>query len=160
MNTPFTFKDTGITVSIRKVSPLLLAEVQRKLTPPKPPKNKIEIDGHVTYEDNYADPDYLMATQDHQVQVEATLRKTLIKFGIQYCLTEEDTKQVQELRDFWTESGGAELGTSDLEVFISYIAIGTVEDLQELMEAVTRRNLPTEGAIAEAIERFPAETSG
>lgn len=160
MNTPFTFKDTGITVSIRKVSPLLLAAIQRKHAPPKPPLNKIEIDGVVTYEENQADPDYLLAVQRNAEETELALRKALIRFGVYYEMTAEDVRQVTELREFWKEAQGIELEGSDLEIFISYVAIGTVEDLGELMEAVTRRSMPTEAAIAEAVDRFPAEVEG
>lgn len=160
MNTPFTFKDTGITVSIRKVSPLLLSEIQRRHPTPKPPKNKVEMDGVITYEDNYADPDYNKQLQEHAVRLEFAMRRSLIRLGVYYELTAEDTRQVNDLREFWKESNGEELEGTDLEVFISYIAIGTVEDLTELTEAITRRSLPTEEATQEALERFPAEVSG
>lgn len=151
----FTFPDTGVTVSIRKVSPLLISEIQRKNPTPKPPLNKVMYGDDTRYEENPADPDYIKALEDHGTKLEQAIRRALIRFGVVYELTAEDVRRVNELREFWQTDEGEQLVGSDMEVFISYLAIGTFEDLNDLVEAVTRRSQPTEKAVAEAAERFP-----
>lgn len=156
----YTFPDTGITVKIRKVSPLLLNEIQRKNQPPKPPMNEVKYGDETRLEPNPADPEYQKAVQQHELDLELKLRRALLRLGVFYELTAEDTRSVAELRQYWQEEYKEELPGTDLEVFISYIAIGSVEDLDELVQSITRRSRPTEEAIAEAQDRFPSEVSG
>ena len=80
----YTFPDTGITVKIRKVSPLLLNEIQRKNQPPKPPMNEVKYGDETRLEPNPADPEYQKAVQQHELDLELKLRRALLRLGVFY----------------------------------------------------------------------------
>lgn len=156
-----TFQDTGITVSIRKVSPLLLNELRRRNPEPQPPKNLVDYgDGKKVLEENRADPDYMAALDKHAQELELKMRMLLIRWGVVYELTAQDLEQVKQLKEFWQTEYQQELEGTDLEVFISYIAIGTVEDLEELTNAIMRRSQPTPAAEGEAAQRYKSPVPG
>lgn len=150
----FTFQDTGVTVRIRKVSPLLVAELQKRFPAPKPPLNRVMIGDETRLEANEADPDYQATLQEYQLMLELKMRRLLIRFGVEYTLTAEDLEKVDSLRAYWKIENEVELPESDLEAFISYVAIGTPEDLQDLTEAIMRRSQPTPAATEEAVNSF------
>lgn len=151
-----TFKDTGVQVRIRKVSPLLILKLRESFPPPKPPMQDVEqLDGKKTREPNPAHPDYVQALADHDALMEQRVRKLLITRGVEFEWTEERRLEVAEIRQSWREMYDQELDGDDKEVYISYVAIGSGEDLTELIEAVARRSQPTEAEVENALSRFP-----
>ena len=74
---PFTFKDTGITVQIRKVSPLLIMEVQKAMPVPKPPMQEVvygdpdDPGAKKVQEPNETHPDYLAAIDKYNMDLES-----------------------------------------------------------------------------------------
>lgn len=146
----FTFQDTGITVQIRKVSPSIGTEIRKAFPPPKPPVHKVEIGGQIVEEANEADPDYERAYQEWGLMVEAKAARLYIKRGVE-C--EVDKAAVDVVRADM-ESEGMTLEGDDKYIYIRYICIGTEDDYQELLMAITRRSQPTEVAVAEAVEQF------
>lgn len=153
----FTFKDTGIEVKIQKVSPLLLTELDRRFPPPKPPRNKVIIDGKEIYEENKVDPDYLDELAQYESIHEMRVRRLVINRGVDLEMTAEQVRQTNDLREFWKETYGKELEGTDREVYVSYIAIGTPDDMNDLIGRILRRSQPTEEAIEEAEDRFPSD---
>lgn len=146
----FTFQDTGITVQIRKVSPSIGTEIRKAFPPPKPPVHRVEIGGQIVEEANEADPDYDRAYQEWGLMVEAKAARLYIKRGVE-C--EVDAQAVASVRaDMAAE--GIELEGDDKYIYIRYICVGTEDDYQELLMAITRRSQPTEVAVAEAVEQF------
>lgn len=145
---PFTFQDTGVTVLIRKVSPLLAMELQRVFPPPDPPMNKVDFgDGESRMEPNEADPAYLKQLQDYNQDFELKIRRMLIKRGVIVEITDTIKAQVQELREFWQEEYGIDFPEADDKLaYIWYIAVGTDQDLKELLQAIMRRSQPTQEA--------------
>ena len=154
---PFTFKDTGITVLIRKVSPLLAMELQRAFPPPKPPMNEVDFgDGVKRMEPNEADPAYLRDMDKYNQDFELKMRRMLIKRGVALEITEEIKEQVEDLRSFWLEEYGIEFPEPDDKMaFVWYVAVGTDQDLRELLEAIMRRSQPTQEAEELARKTFP-----
>jgi hypothetical protein len=152
----YTFKDTGVRVQIRKVSPMLVVELQRSFPAPTPPRQRVEVAGEMVEEANPSDPDYIAAKERHGQELEMRVRKLMIQRGV--IIPPDNTgwqAEVAELKAFWLETYGAELEGNEKELYVSHIAIGTDSDYLELVEAITRRSQPTEGEIAAAKASFP-----
>lgn len=148
---PHTFKDSGVTVQIKKVSPLLILELQRAFPKPEPPTQEVMIGDKKVIESNPAHPDYVLALEKYQIELEKKIRRLLIKRGVK-CDVPED--EVSELRKFWADEGLGELDPNDLVVYISYIACGTDSDLEDLITKITRRSQPTEAEIKASVDSF------
>lgn len=154
---PFTFKDTGITVGIRKVSPLLLLKIRDRYPAPKPPLQEVDYgDGKKRLEPNPTHPDYLEAQQAYEQAMELRARTLLIQRGVVLEWTEENKAALQELKDYWQKENGEPFPVEDdLVAFVSYVAVGSDSDLTELIEALVKRSQPTEAAVQGAADRFP-----
>jgi hypothetical protein len=151
----YKFKDTGVEVSIRKVSPLLGAEIQRAFPAPTPPLQEVDYgDGVKKMEPNPSDPTFIEELRKYSNFLEEKTRSLIIKRGVVIELTDEQKSDVAELRKQWKDDFGVELQGDDKYIFVSYIAVGTDSDLEELLQAILRRSRPTEGAIAEATKTF------
>lgn len=152
-----TFKDTGITVRLRKVSPLLVIKLQESFPAPKPPMQEVMLGDEKRIEPNPSHPDYVEALTQHQAEMNARVTSLLIRRGVYPDWNEEKQKEVEEIKTFWKETYGRELDGTPLEIYVSYVAIGSDKDLEELLDAILKRSQPTEGAIAQAQERFPGD---
>ena len=157
---PFTFEDTGITVQIRKVSPLLIMEVQKAMPVPKPPMQEVvygdpgDPGAKRVQEPNEAHPDYLTDIDAYNMELEMKVRKFMIMRGVVINLTDDQKQEVKELRKEWKEEFGVELGGTDKLLYISYIAIGTDSDMEELMDVIMRRSQPTEAGMSDVKAGF------
>lgn len=88
--TYFTFKDSGKTVKIRKVSPYLWADIDATIPMPAAPEQEVDYGeprGRVM-EKNLSDPAYQAALASRAVEVSQAWRKGLIKWGV---VLEDDT---------------------------------------------------------------------
>ena len=141
--TPFTFKDSKRTVLLRKVSPLLLMELRKTFPEPKPPTQEVEINGRKVFEENRAHPDFKAKMEAYNIEFEGRMRKFLISRGVVVTPTDEIKAEVEKLRADWLEETGVALSGSDDYVYVSYIAIGTEEDMEELIAEITQRSQPT-----------------
>lgn len=157
----YTFKDTGVVVRIRKVSPLLLLRLREDFPPPKPPTQEVDYgDGKKKLELNPAHPGYQEALDQYNAEMERRLRSLLIKRGVKLEWTPEMKGEVVEVREQYLAETGKEMKEDDALVYISYVAIGTDKDLEELLDAIMRRSAPTEEVAAEAQERFKSPVQG
>lgn len=163
----FTFQDSGITVSIRKLSPFMGEQIGRSLKKehpaPKPPINEVSYgDGKPVQEENLADPDYLLAMQIYEQEMahEAGQRMMDLVIEAAVVIDQVDLVEVARIRAVMAAIGAPiEDEMSDREVYIRFVCIGTQDDLEELMAAATRRSQPTEAAIAENVTAFRREVS-
>lgn len=164
----FTFKDTGITVRLRKLSPFMgdqLGKALRKEKPaPEPPVNEVDYgDGKITKEPNPADPAYQQALTEYEywVSFEAGQRsiRAVIEYGVDLDPDQIDMEAVTRVRAMMAVIGASIEEMSDREVYIKYVCVGTQEDLNELLEAATRRSQPTEAAIADNVTAFRRDVS-
>lgn len=156
--TPYTFKDTGVQVLIRKVSPLLAVTLQQKFPSPTPPMEEVDYgDGKKHYEPNPTHPDYLEALKRYDEENEKRMRTLLLKRGVEIEMTDEAKEEVAALRGFMKDEFGKTLDEDDKMVYISYIAIGSDKDLEELLSAVMRRSQPTEEVVEQAQEAFKSK---
>lgn len=163
--TPYTIKDTGVTILIKHVSPLLVMELRRQFPPPKPPMQTVDLGGETKEEPNYAHPDYLQSITDYNKEMENRIRRLLLKRGV--VIPEDYTTwktEIEELRQFWKDEYKKELprlDDNDNRVdWIGYIACGTEDDFEELYEHILRRSMPTPEAVEAAKDGFPGEVSG
>lgn len=155
--TDFTFRDTGITVKIRKVSPMLLPDIEASIPKPAPPEQEVDYGEPVgkVREKNLSDPAYTAALAERTVKVYQAWRRALIRRGV---VLEGDQWQeaVKEYRQFIQAEIGSPLPEQDDHmVYVLSICIGTIEDQDDLINAITRRSQPTPEAIAEAKDSFP-----
>ena len=152
---PFVFPSSGVSVMIRKVSPLLALEVQRSIPRPKPPTEKVILSsGEESLEPNWSHPDYETALQEYNLEVEEKTKKLLINRGVDLVLTEELKKEVKELRKYMKDEFGTDIALNDKEVYISYIAVESAKDFEALIGAVLGSSQPTEEEVAVAKESF------
>lgn len=153
--TPFIMKDTGKTVLIKKVSPLLLMELRKAFKEPKPPSQEVEINGRKVIEENRAHPDFKAALEAYNIEFETRMRRLLINRGVVVTMTDEVKAEVAALRAEWEEETGSPLTGSDSYIYVSYIAIGTEEDMNDLIAEITQRSQPTPSEVELAKRTFP-----
>ena len=139
--TPHTVKDTGAVLMIRKVSPLLALEIRNTVIKPQPPTQQVDYgDGKIVEEPNAAHPDYKIALQYYEEEVTDRTNRMVLRRGVHLDLTDEMKADVKELRKEWQEELGVDIPYNDQYVYICYIALGTNEDFQELLEAILSRS--------------------
>jgi hypothetical protein len=149
--TSFVFKDTGVTVPIRKVSPYLVMDLQRAFPPPEPPLNEVDYgDGKKVMEPNEASPAYQRELVKYNTALQERLQILLIKRGVAIELSDAQKAEVVELREFMKNELQIDLDPDDKVVYITRIAMGTDGDLTDLINAIMRRSQPTEEAVSEA----------
>ena len=148
--TEHTLKDTGRTVLIRKVSPYLITEVDDSLKRPRPPKVEVKYETKTVMEENESDPDYREALREYVKKRNGLFNKIVLLRGCAVNLTDEQKQEVKDLRELTLAETGVVLAGSDEWVYITKICVGTDDDLKELVNAITRRSFPTEGAIGES----------
>lgn len=154
--TDFTFTDTGISVKIRKVPPMLYADIEASIPYPEAPTQEVdygEPKGKVL-EKNLSDPGYVTAQAERLQIVYQAWRRALLLRGV--ILDGEDWREdVEEYRQFIKEQTGKPLDEPDDKlIYILRICIGTLEAQEELIDAITRRSQPTQEAIEQAKQSF------
>jgi len=133
-------KDTNIEVEIRKVSPMLMNRLAKDFPPPKPPVEEHEINGEIVREENPTNPEYLKEYEEYEDQFNEMVQRILMKRGVVFEMTPERQKEVDQLRQDYLDETGIEIEEKDDRFLWLYeIAIGTPQDLQELMEAIYSR---------------------
>lgn len=153
---PFTAKDSGITINIKKVSFRLAQDIakqyEKEHPKPTPPLNAVDYgDGKIVQEPNVADPAYDMALKVWNGQLEEATAKVYINLGV-HCTIDQD--EVKAIRD---AVKGATLDASDKYIYVAYVVAPTPEDYNDLITAISRRSHGTEGAINETLDSFPSQ---
>jgi hypothetical protein len=154
MLTDFTFKDTGITVKIKKVSPMLAADISASMPAPEPPYNLVDYGDGKIKEENRQDPNFLSAVMEYQHKVFLLWRRMMILRAV-VVEGEEWRAEVEEYRAFILRHTGKSVEEpEDLVVYVLGICLGSEEDLEELISAITRRSQPTREAVEAAKDSF------
>lgn len=152
----YTVKDTGITLKVRKVSPLLLLKLRDRYPVPQPPTQLVDYgDGEKRLEPNPSHPDFAAAQIAYDQMMEQKARELLIRRGVSVIWTAEARADLDELKSWWKENYDEELEGDDDYLYVSYIALGSDSDLEDLVNALVRRTRPTEEATKESLARFP-----
>lgn len=149
----FKFK-TGVEVQINSISPLLPQELGKKHPQPKVPVIKVPTaDGSGFYdEETPSNRAYQSALQEWNQLIEEKSRILLIKQGVILDLTPSQIAEVEKLRRFMRDTFEIELDPDDKFCYVSFILIQSEKEYGDLANAVMSRSMPTEEAIANAIE--------
>jgi hypothetical protein len=160
----FTFKDSGITIRIRKVGPTtqqhLAQAIMKEIPEPTPPMAETELGP----EPNAADPAYLVAKADWEQKTrwELTQRLMLIaaleaEVAIDDLARADIERKKRHLKLIGIpHQDNPDLTTEENEkvFYILHVAAATPEDLGEFSAAVNRRSVPTEEAVQAQISTF------
>jgi hypothetical protein len=157
---PYQIKDTETWINVRKVSPNTLNDFKKwfdeKHPQPEIPTQSINYgdEQHPDFreEKNESHPDYQAALQARKEKLNVATQDLMIEEGVVYALNDDDKKSVKEFKERWKARTGVDPVGTDLSIFIRYIAVGTSEDLKELIAAITRRTQPTEVAVEEQLK--------
>ena len=156
----FTFS-SGITVGVRRVSPFLVREVERIYPAPEPPTQTVELDGETKIEANPSDPDYLVRLFEHRSMVMEKKMDYLVRHGVVLADENAAREALTQVRAQWLAEFGQELPQGDfLMDYLRYVCIGTGDDLNDLVHAITERSAPTESGVTAAAKSFPGHVSG
>lgn len=163
----FTFPDTGITVQLHKVSPLLRDDIdamlRRQFPPPQPPLNVVPSgfgDGATRQEPNEADPDHQQALMRWQIEHINRMGQKLMDLAIRnYVECEVDHEAVAELRAAM-QAMGVELDPDDKYVYVSRICIGTPDDQRDFSNALFTRAAALREAVQAHKATFPDNLPG
>lgn len=159
-----TFKDSGITVKIRKVGPTtqqrLAQQIQHDMPEPEPPV----VDTELGSEPNLADPAYIAAHADWERRTRVELSDRLMRFAAleaEVTIDEQARADIARKRRHLQLIGIPHVDNPDLtpeeneQVFyVLHVAAATPEDLSEFGAAVLRRSVPTEAAVQAQIATF------
>ena len=158
---PFTFQDTGVEITIQKVSPAIAADARRALGKGKPhvPTRLITMDGPLkgTLEKVDDDPQYLEDLALHEQMVEEKINQLYIKRGVVEIVTKGWQQDVKDYRGLMSDIGIDTLQEDDKTLYITRLAPGSNEDLQELFSAIMMRSEPTEEVIQEHVDTFSGD---
>lgn len=159
-----TFKDTGITIGVRKVGPSTQQSIAQAIVRdmPEPPIPIIETE--LGPEPNPADPAYIadLAEWNQKTRAELTRRVMLIA-----ALEAEVTIDDQARADIARRRRSLTLAKTPYEdnpdltdeenervFYVLYVAAGTPEDLSDFGAIVMRRSAPTEEAVQAHVATF------
>ena len=149
-----TTNDGGVTLQIRKVSPLVATEIRKKFPAPRPPLVKVDYgDGKFEMEANPDHPNHKAAMEDYQLLLEEKIRRAYLKLG---CVCSPDVELVAETRATLQEIGLDMSADNDDFIFINYIAVASAEDYNDLIQAIISRSVPSEADIQAASDTFPS----
>lgn len=152
---PYVFKDTGETVQIRKVSPLLVIKLRERFPAPRPPLQTVDYGDGPKQEQNPTEPNYLLAVQDYEQAMERRVRNLLIQRGVIIDWDDEKKARLEELRAWWKTTYNEDLDDlDDTFAYVSYLCVGSDSDLEDLINILIKRSQPSKEGIEGAQERF------
>ena len=154
----FTFKDSGKTIKIRKVSPHLLNNLNKQFPPPPAPLVEVEYPNGIQMEPNENDPAYKAALKKWNMERSKRAQEFIFERGVVAELGEAERAEVAELRKWWADKYGCELEGDDWTVYLNCICFGTPEDMEDLGLAITHRSGVTKEAVLEAAKMFRAQS--
>ena len=155
---PHTTKDGGVSLQIRKVSPLVATEIRKRFPAPRPPLSRVDYgEGNFEMEPNADHPSHKAALEEYQLQLEEKVRRAYIKLG---CVVIVDKEAVQATRDVMKEIGIDLVDDTDEFVYINYTAISSSDDYNDLIQAIISRSVPSEADVKAASDTFRGEVQG
>lgn len=142
--TEFEFKSTGVKVYIKPVSPMLLNEARKSIPRPRPPMQEIEsADGTKRQEPNPSHPSYAEAMREYNECLGTLSQRVMIRRGVVLALTDEQRAELASLRADMAQDG-IRLDDDDKVAYVLNLAVGTPEDITDLVQAITQRGQPTD----------------
>lgn len=173
-----TFRDSGVTVRLRKLSPLtgqeIGAQVQRELaaTKPEPPLVEVDYGQGKIKQPHTGDPVYQQLLKAWQDEVNRIAQDRLFDLvclaAVEITIGEAERAQIERTKRLlkitarveWQDNPDLTPEENDQLFYMTHIACGSKEDLTELYQAVVARSQPTEAAIERHKDSFPGDVSG
>lgn len=170
-----TFKDSGITVRLRKLSPVarddVIAGVSRDLadTKPQPPIVEVDYGQGKIKEPHTGDPTYIRHLQEWQAGVSSEANARLFKLAcldaVEVEIGDSERALIARKQRYMRIAGKVEWQPdpnlhpeeNDQWFYIAYVACASLEDIKEFYEAVLTRSQPTEAAIEQHKASFPSD---
>ena len=145
--TPWEAPGTGETIMLVPISFYAITEAIRRepeFAEPKPPLIEVEINGKVTAERNWADPDLDAAKKAWRSNLnEEGTRRLIKRLAFHQKLTDEQKAQVQAYREAIAEPG---LEPNDAVLWLLEFAL-TDQDLKKLVSDVSTMFDPQEDRV-------------
>lgn len=164
-----TFKDSGITIKIRKVGPTthrqLGIQIRKEIPEPEPPRNAPDSEAAALGEEfNRADPAFEQAMEEWNKKTNTELStRLLLVAALEAEVTIDNAgradiarkKRSMELANIpWVPDPRWTPEEEDRVFYILHVAASTPEELGEFGAAVLRRSVPTEEAVQAQIATF------
>lgn len=159
-----TFKDSGITIKIRKVGPSTQQRIAQAIMKEMPEPAVPVVETELGSEPNAADPSYLLAKAEWDQKTNQELaRRTMLIAALEAEVTIDeharaDIARKQRNMRLAGAPYEADPNLTDDEnekvFYILHVAAATGEDLREFSAAVMRRSMPTEEAVQSQIATF------
>jgi len=159
-----TFKDSGVTIKIRKVGPTtqqrLAQQIMKDL--PEPPVPTVETE--LGPEPNAADPVYLLAKAEWEQTTRRELNERLMLIAALEAEVSIDDqaradiarkkRHLQLIGIPYEDNPALTTDENEKVFYILHVAASTPEDIGDFAQAVLRRSVPTEEAVQSQIATF------
>ena len=174
----FTFKDSGVTVRLHKLSPMTAQEVvsqaRREMASEEPQPPMVEVDygnGKVT-EPHRGHPVYVERHADWEARVQSLANERLFRLAcldaIEVEIGETEKHAIERKKRYLRIAARIDHEDDPLLTpeeneqlfFITHIACATPDDLREFYQAIIMRSQPTEAAIEAHKASFPGDVQG
>jgi hypothetical protein len=174
-----TFKDSGITVRLHKLSPIttqqILAQCQRELADTKPEPPLFEQDygtGKKIMEPHIGHPLYQEKLAAWNTEANKLANDRLFKLAaldaIEVTIGESERAAIARKKRMlkiaahitWDDDPDLTPEENDQLFYVSHICCATPTDLQEFYEAIALRSQPTEAAVEQHKAAFPGDLQG
>lgn len=164
----FTFKETGVTVQIRRLGPFTMDDIRKKLLkerkPPEVPEVVVEVgDARVkTREKNYLDPDYVTARSEYETWLRTTIAEKMVDLMVQYCIVcDPEPEIVSDMRELAQQiDPEVNESMSDKQIYIRYYLLSSPQAVEEVQNFIMGRSMPTEEVVQEQIDTFQGDVQG
>lgn len=162
-----TFKDSGITIRIRKIGPMsqqrMAQAVRKEIPEPEPPTVETELGN----EPNTADPAYLKAYEAWERKTNSLLSERMLTYAAleaEVAIGDVERAEIARTKRSLAISGvtwepivNLTEAENDRVFYILHIACATPDDLKEFSAAVRERSTPTEEAVQRHLATFPGD---
>jgi hypothetical protein len=173
-----TFRDSGITVKLHKLSPMtsqeIMAAVQRERsdTKPQPPIFEIDYGKGTIQEPNYAHPLYVERLDRWQSECNAEANRRLFRLAclaaVEVEITPEVHAEIKRKKRLlrlaakleWEDDPELEPDENDQIFYVTHICCASPEDVTEFYAAIALRSQPTEAAIEQHKASFRGDVQG
>lgn len=162
-----TFKDTGITIGIRKVGPSTQQSLAMAIMKDMPEPAIPVVETEIGKEPNPADPAYIAAREKWNQETRAELTRRLMLIGaLEAEVTIDDRaradiarrkRSLQAAKTPYKDNPELTPEENERVFYVLHVAAGSPEDLGEFGEVVLRRSVPTEEAVQKQIATFPSD---
>lgn len=143
--TPYTAPVSGVSFFIRPISPSLFRALNDAIPEPVAPRETIvRADGSIVEDYNRAAPDYLAALNERNAKINGMMSDVAIELASLITLSDEQKQELEDYRAAYERISGYKLAGSVESQYLKYIALVSIEDINDHLRAVMNRIKPDE----------------